>query len=270
MEDQQKILLPPKEETLLITLYSRAATCPESILADENAQAVFAQVDFDFEQLHVPTGTRLTICLRARKFDDIVVEFLDEHPRGLVLHLGCGLDTRYFRVDNGKTEWYDLDFPSVIELREKFFQETERYHTIPSSVTDMAWIEKIPKTDDAALILAEGLLMYLEEDQVLSLIDRLKSRFPGSILAFDAFSTLTARNIHRNPSMKATGATVRWGIDEPEQIERWVEGVQLLEEWFFVQSEHIRAFGIFNRMIFKLAGLFSVANKAHRILQYKL
>lgn len=270
MKAKQKIRLSPEEETLLITLYSRVAACPGSILADEKAQAVFAQVDFDFEQLHVPTGTRLTVCLRARKFDDIVVEFLGEHPRGTVLHLGCGLDTRYFRVDNGKTEWYDLDFPSVIELRGKFFQESERYHTIPSSVTDLAWIDTVPQPEDGALILAEGLLMYLDEEQVIALIGRLKSRFPGSILAFDAFSSLTARNIHRNPSMKATGAVVRWGIDDPEQIERWVEGVQLLEEWYFVQSEHIRAFGAFNRMMFKLAGLFPAANKAHRILQYKL
>lgn len=270
MRSRHKIQLSPEEETLLITLYTKAAGCPDSILADEKAQEIFARVDYEFAQLRVPTGTQLTVCLRARKFDDYVKAFLNDHPRGTVLHLGCGLDTRYYRIDNGLVRWFDLDFPSVIELRKRFFVETNRYQMIPSAVTELDWIGTIPAPEDGTLIIAEGLMMYLDEEQITALVRELRARFPGSILAFDAFSTLTARNIHRNPSIKATGAQIRWGIDDPEEIEKWAEGVQLLEEWYFVQSEHVSEFSLFNRLIFKIAGLFPAANKAHRILKYAL
>lgn len=270
MDQVQKIELSPEEETLLITLYTKATACPSTILADEKAHEILERVDYDYAKLRVPTGTRLTVCLRAKKFDQYVEEFLSAHPRGTVLHLGCGLDTRFVRVDDGQVQWYDLDLPGVIKLRENFFEETDRYHMIPSSVTALEWMESIPRPGEAVLVIAEGLLMYLEEEQVKALIRKLKERYPGCTLAFDAFSTLTARNVRRNPSLRATGAVIRWGIDDPRQIEGWAEGIRLLEEWYFVQSEYIREFGLTSRMMFKLAGFFPVANKAHRILKFEL
>jgi O-methyltransferase involved in polyketide biosynthesis len=159
-----------------------------------------------------------------------------------VLHLGCGLDTRFFRVDNGQVEWYDLDMPEVIALRRRFFAETGRYRMIPSSVTDLSWIDAVPSQPEPVLIIAEGLLMYLTEAQVKALVLSLKERFPGAGLAFDVFSTLTARNVQRNPSLKKTGAVIRWGIDDATAIERWENGIHLKEECISPIPLHLTQF----------------------------
>jgi O-methyltransferase involved in polyketide biosynthesis len=101
---EEKIRLTPEQETLLITFYSKALGCPDSLFADEKSREILEQIDYDFSQLKVPVGTRLTVCIRAKKIDDYVRGFLADHPKGFVLHLGCGLDSRYTRVDNGDVD----------------------------------------------------------------------------------------------------------------------------------------------------------------------
>jgi O-methyltransferase involved in polyketide biosynthesis len=267
---KEKIRLTPEQETLLITLYSKAMGCPDSLFADEKSRETLEQIDYDFSQLKVPVGTRLTVCIRAKKIDDYVVDFLADHPKGLVLHLGCGLDSRYTRVDNGEIEWYDLDFPEVIDLRKYFFEETDRYHMIPSSVTNLRWVEAIPSQSRAVMVIAEGLMMYLTEEEARSLILKLKESYPGCEFVFDAYSTLTARSVKGHPSLRKTGAVIHWGIDDAKAIEKWGDGIRLKEEWYFTQSEAIQTLALGYRLIFKLSGLFLAARKAHRILYYSL
>jgi O-methyltransferase involved in polyketide biosynthesis len=267
---KEKIRLTPEQETLLITLYSKAIGCPDSLFTDEKSREILEQIDYDFSQLKVPVGTRLTVCIRAKKIDDYVMDFLAYHPKGLVLHLGCGLDNRYTRVDNGDVEWYDLDQQEVIDLRKNFYEETNRYHMIASSVTDLRWLETIPSRGRAVMVIAEGLMMYLTEEEVRSLILKLKENYTEATLVFDAYSTLTARSVKAHPSLKRTGAVIHWGIDDAKTIEKWGGGIRLKEEWYFTQSEAIETLAFGYRWIFRLTGLFLVARKAHRILYYAL
>jgi len=267
---KQKVRLTAEEETLLITLYAKAYGCPRAFFDDQTARQVIEQIDYDFASLKVPTGTRLTVCLRAKKLDEYLIQFLAQNPRGTVLNLGCGLDSRCVRVEAGEAQWYDLDLPGVIKIREKFFEQTDNYHMIPASVTDFEWMNAITYSDKGVFVVAEGLLMYLGEAGVKSLVIKLQEEFPGCELACDAFSRLTARNVKGHPSLKKTGAVVAWGIDDPKEIETWREGIRFKEEWFFTQAEEIKLLSPGNRLMFQISGMFSVAKKAHRILHYQL
>jgi O-methyltransferase involved in polyketide biosynthesis len=268
-EQKEKIRLSAEQETLMITLYCRTLGAPKGVFQDDEAWKIVERVEYDFSRLNVAPGTRLTLFMRAKRLDGYIREFLSREPSGIVLHLGCGLDTRFARVDNGKVRWFDVDLPEVIELRRKFFSETGRCHMIASSVLDYNWLEEIPR-GAPAFIAAEGLMMYLPEDKVKELILRLRDAFPGSELAFDAFSTLTARNVKRAAALQKTGAVVQWGIDDPHAIEDWAPGIRLKEEWTFTQSEDIGKLGLGNSLMFRLAGLFPAAAKAHRLLYYSL
>jgi O-methyltransferase involved in polyketide biosynthesis len=267
---KEKVRLTPEQETLLITLYSKGVGCPDSLFADEKTREILERIDYDFSQLKVPVGTRLTVCIRAKKIDEYVMNFMANHPKGLVIHLGCGLDSRCTRVDSGNVEWYDLDMQEVIDLRKYFYQETDKYHMIASSVTDLGWLEMIPSRGRATMVIAEGLMMYLTEEEARTLMLKLKDTYPGCEFVFDAYSTLTARSVKGHPSLKRTGAVIRWGIDDAEAIEKWGDGIRLKEEWYFTQSEAIETLALGYRLIFSLTGLFLVARKAHRILYYTL
>ncbi len=265
---KEKVLLRQEEETLLITLCAKTIAAPKGILEDPAAWSLLDQIEYDFSKLHVPNGTRSTIVLRAKKIDSVVRDFLARHPDGVVLHLGCGLDTRFTRVDNGQVNWYDLDLPAVIELRAKFFEQSARYHMLASSASDMKWIEQVQAASKPVLVAAEGLMMYLHEADVKALIGKLRAAFPDCELVFDAFSALTARRVGANPALKKTGAVIHWGIDDPIEIESWAPGLRLKEEWFFNQSTDIKKMSLYYRLMFKVMGSFKIAQKAHRILYF--
>jgi methyltransferase (TIGR00027 family) len=267
-----KIMLDKEKETLLVPLLCKAREQEKDrpILSDPMAAGLLQRIDYDFSSLMIPEKTRITLCIRAKQFDQYTRKFLDAHPFSTVIHLGCGVDTRYFRLNNGNVEWYDLDYPDVIALRRQFCDEKGQYHLIPSSVTDPRWIDSIGDKTRPVLIIAEGLFMYLHEEEVKALIVRLQQTFPGSLLVFDCFSTYTAKRMAGHPSMQKTGVEVFWGIDNAREIEHWNRGISLLEEWYFTRSDEIKKLDILYRILFKIAGLFPFANKAHRILAFRL
>jgi len=270
--EKEKIVLPGKLAALMIPLYCRAFESKKKspIIYDAKAVAMVNSIDFDFQKLLIPRQTYVTLCLRAKQFDDYVRKYLQANAESVVLHLGCGLDSRFERVDNQLVEWYDLDFPEVIELRRKFFQETDRYHLLPSPVMELSWLGRIKNKNKPAIILAEGLFMYLKEAELKKLLFALQEQFPGSILVFDAFSEAAAKGVNSHPSLIRTGAQVTWGLNQAGEIEQWQQGFRLIEEWFFSQSGEIEKLGLSYQLLFKVAHLFPAARNAHRLLVFQL
>jgi O-methyltransferase involved in polyketide biosynthesis len=268
MNSKPKITLTKEQETLLVPLYTKAQNNP--LFNDEYARRIVDGVQYDFGQLKIPEKTAVTLRIRAKQLDAYTHRFLSAHPDGIILHLGCGLDSRCLRVPHPLALWFDLDMPDVIELRRAFYTETESYVMIASSVTDLAWIERIPAESRPVFVVAEGLLMYLHESNVRELILRLHDRFPGCEMVFDAFSKYTIDRIQAHPSIQKTGATVQWGIDDPHQLEKWTDGIRLKEEWFFSQSPDIKHLSWFYRVMFRLTRSIQVAQRAHRLLYFVL
>ncbi len=270
---KEKIRLTEEKATLLIPLFSKAAESqgPRPILVDSKAEEILQHVEYDFEDLKIPRQTLITLAMRAKKLDSYVRDYLQCSENPVVLHLGCGLDSRVLRVGFDKGAWYDVDYPDVIELRRRFYDETPAYHMISSSVTERGWLDRVaPGVTEPACIVAEGLLMYLHEEQVKRLFLDLQSHLPGSEIAFDAYSRLTAKGANRHPSIKKTGAHIHWGIDDPRQIETWGPGMKLLDEWYFTDSEDISRLAFRDRFLFRTMGMFGMAKRAHRILRFRL
>ena len=120
----------------------------------------------------------MSVVIRTELLDGAVEKFMAEHENGVVINLGCGLDTRYSRLDNKNYIWFDLDLPGTLELRRNF-DETSSYHMIEKSVFDYSWFNEIPG-DVPLLIIAEGLLMYFSEEEVSELFKSLGEKFCGA------------------------------------------------------------------------------------------
>jgi len=268
MLTKEKVTLTKEQETLLIPLFSKAQSSP--IFEDVKARQILDAVQYDFGQLKVPRKTEVTLRIRAKQLDEYTRQFIAAHPNALVLHLGCGLDSRCERVSHPTALWIDLDFPDVIELRRKFYPETASYRMIASSVTDLSWVEQVPERSRPAIVVAEGLLMYLHESEVRALLLCLRQSFPGCHIVFDAFSRLTASRVQSHPSLQKTGAAINWGIDDPHEIEGWADGICLKQEWFFSQSPDIARLDWFYRLMFRLTASISAAQRAQRLLYFTL
>lgn len=268
---KQKIKLSKEKETLLIPLYCKAQETQSNnpIIKDEKSLEIIKKIDYDYDKLKVPKKSCVTLAIRAKKLDEYTENFINNHRQTTVLHLGCGLDNRYGRIKKNNVLWYELDFDDVIELRGNFYQETDNYRFIASTITDYNWLESI-EVKGQVLIVAEGLFMYLKEDDLKELFSRFHEKFPGAHLVFDAYSKYTAKNIKKHASIRKTGAEIFWGIDDPKTIEDWNNNYKFIEEWYFTDYEHSENLSFFYKLSFKIAGLFKMAKKAHRILYYKI
>lgn len=128
---------------------------------------------------------------RCRNIDERIRHFLKENPEGVIVELGCGLETTYFRTDNGRAEWYELDLPEVIAYRQDLIPLQDRMHFIEASAFDPAWMDELaPKLKDKyVLFLASGVFQYFEESTVIQLFRDLQ-RFSNASIVFDAVSKL--------------------------------------------------------------------------------
>jgi len=226
-------------ETLLITLYIRAMESqrPDALIKDERAEALVRQLDQESLRKTLTLTddfSRVAVILKGREFDRFAQDFLRRHPDAVVVHIGCGLDTRFERLDDGRVEWYDLDLPDVIELRRKLIGgEGTRHHFLACSVLDSDWLESVRSHRQRPfLFLAEGGFMYFEEEQVKSLVLRLRDRFPGAKLVFDAFSPIMRWGHNIRVTRTRVGAHLHWGLKHGQNLERWSDGIRLLDERF--------------------------------------
>jgi O-methyltransferase involved in polyketide biosynthesis len=240
-------------ETLLIPLYNRAMESqrPDAMLKDEKAVALVTQMRSDvairyaFDQVKQIPMTELLKVMRTmftREFDRYARDFLRRHLDAVVVHIGCGLDTRFERVDDGRVEWYDLDIPDVIDLRRKLIgDETGRYHLLGCSVLEDAWLKAVKvHSQRPFLFLAETVFVYFTEAQVKSLVLTLREHFPGAELVFDAFSPFMRWAHNVKVTRTRVGAYLHWGLKHGQDLERWRDpsaslgtgGIRLLDERF--------------------------------------
>ncbi len=233
-------------ESLLVTLYIRAMETlrPDALIQDEKAVALMSQMDYPFntriKKLHLNETNKLVIVLRNREFDRYTQGFLARYPKAVVVHIGCGLDTRFDRVDNGLVEWFDLDLPEIIKIRRILISDEKlHYHLLPYSVLDKAWLPEVNTYRNRHfLFLAEGVFMYLLGGQVKWLIRTLLDQFRGPELVFDAYSPVHV--LVSNLQTASLGFQCRWGIWRGREIEGWGEGIRLLDQWGYMDPPEPR------------------------------
>jgi O-methyltransferase involved in polyketide biosynthesis len=218
--------LPKVSETLLIPLVVKAkeAAHNEPIFVDKKSVEILDKIDTG--DIIIDGGSISThgILARTRVIDSGVKELLDQNPKATIINLGAGLDTRMSRLDNGELRWYDLDLKEVIQLRRRFFEESERIFFIESSVMDFSWIGKIVLSPgETIIIIAEGLMMYFSESDIKQLLSQISTRFPKAHMFFDV--------VHPYFVGKGINSTFQWGIAGAKDIYRLSDSVYLIHSW---------------------------------------
>lgn len=204
-------------QTMLATLYLKAldADFARPILGDRFAKDAAARLDYDFTDIGITAKWAPLITVRTAQYDIWARQFLAVHPRCTVVHLGCGMDSRVFRLDPGPdVRWFDVDYPEVIALREKVFPSRPGYRLLPTSATDMSWLDQIP-ADGPVLLLAEGISMYLTEDEGVALLSGFVDRFGSGELQIDFYNRLAIRSQKGHTLVRRTGSKLFWGGRQP-------------------------------------------------------
>jgi O-methyltransferase involved in polyketide biosynthesis len=240
-------------ETLTITLYARCAETKRTnpIIRDDKAVEIAERLDYDLNKYASGWTSQLGCTLRIKTFDELVSEFLVQHPDALIINLGVGLCTRFARVDNGRSIWYEVDFPEVIQLRQKLMPESERQRYIASSILDFSWIDRVEVGDRKVLIIAEGVCPYLTESENKALFTALGDRFGGAEFIFDMLNTKLAKSTKTHDTVSKTNAEFKFGIDRVADLETWGENYQILtiSDLADLMSQHTDRMPVWARII---------------------
>ncbi len=184
--DTQKLAGVP--ETLLVALYLRAVETrrADGIIKDEKAVEMIQSIEYDFARFNKAWASQVGVAVRTEILDKASTAFIRQYPDTSVVNMGAGLCTRFNRVDNGRITWYELDLPEAIEMRRRFFTETDRHRFIEGSITDFDWMEQIRGVgNQPVLFIGEGLFMYFEERDVKDVFIEMADHFPGAELLFE-------------------------------------------------------------------------------------
>lgn len=230
-----RVKLSNVSETLLIPLWARAKETmyENSIIKDNKAVEIMKKIDYDFSKFDKSWMTQLGVAVRTKIFDDQVRKFINNNFNSIVINIGCGLDTRFERVDNNKVEWYDLDLPQSIELRKNFFEENDRYKMISKSVLDDSWLNQINKQDKKVLIISEGVFMYFSKEDVVAILDIFQKGFNKCECLVEVTSPFIAKHSSMHDTVNKTEAVFKWGISDGHDLELYNSHVKFIEEWNF-------------------------------------
>ena len=261
MSDRVNINLGNVQKTLFLPLWGRAVETRKRspLLVDETAVKIIDQVDYDFSQItqNMDDLSQIAWIKRSLICDQVIKKFLVSFPEGTIVNMGCGLDTTFDRIDNGKLKWYDLDLPDVIELRRKFIKENERRKFIASSFLEKGWLENI-EVKGNVLFIAAGVFYYFKEHQIKDFIIRLADQYPGSEMFFDVCSPVGMR-IANKKVVESSGldekSHLTWGLENKKDILTWDSRIKIIGTYYYFRTLRIGLRNILMGMLSDFLGI---------------
>lgn len=262
------IQLTEEKEKLFITLYAKVLDfrSKKSILNDKTADDLLKTVDIELRK-YEGFGNKL-IVIRAKQFDIWIEDFIMENKNAIIVYLGCGLDTRYSRINPPSgINWFDVDYPEVINLRKTYYSENKAYKMIGSSVTDTNWLNPI-SNNKPTLIIAEGLLEYLTIKEVKGLFNRLTNYFAHGQMIFDVMNSFAVKS-GKKELQQTTGAVHKWAVDDVREIDSLDLKLKRLHNMSVFKSIYIRKLPLRLRFILSLVSVIPKYKNMIRLLKYE-
>lgn len=276
-------MLSSVSETAIITLKSRVIESAKEngLIQDPMGKILYEKLlkilDGDLKgriiNRKTPQALSVHIAIRGRQYDRFTLDFLKKYPDGLVVSLGCGFDTRYWRIGMNKDNYIELDFPEIINVKKELLGDLLDYRTMSDSIFETAWMNKVKNLKNHhVLFIAEGLLMYLPEEGVIKIFENLAENFTESEIIFEVVNKKYTKGINKKiVEMKMkhalgndAGSSYNFGVEDPEEVEGFHPGLKVIEEWSYFEAEDIKP------KILKFLGRFKTFTRTQWTMRAKI
>lgn len=255
-------------KTLYIPLYCKAAVSRRGILLhDPKAQEVWAAEGFPLKGKARSKWLTLYMGMRSAVFDRWLEETLARLPNAVILHLGCGMDSRCLRVDSGNCQWFDVDFPEVMAERRRYFSETERCHMIGSDIREKSWLSQIPAGRPVVIVM-EGVSMYLKPEELRAVLSHWKQHFGHLHLLMDCYTNFAAKATRYKNPINEVGVTVVYGMDDPQDLAEKT-GLTCLQELNMTPEDLINQLKGMEKAIFRTVFGGKIAKRIYRLYEFE-
>jgi len=254
-------------KTLYIPLYGKSYVSKRGIfLDDKKAEEIWEVEGFELKGKSKSKWLAYYMGARSAVFDEWVRKQMTDVQDAVVIHIGCGMDSRVIRVGTENHKWYDVDFSEVIEERKRYYSESDNYRMIAGDVRDGNWLTSIPEKK-CAIVVMEGVSMYLTIEDMRNLTDSLCTHFEKLSLLVDCYTTFSAKmSKHRNP-INDVGVTEVYGVDEPQDYQS--EKLDFAKERTMIPQKYIDELKGFERFVFANLYAGSFSKKLYRLFEYR-
>ena len=231
MRERIKPTISGSAETMLQSFYARAQYSKSKYTKFYDAKAVelVDKIDYDFSTAAKDSTMGKGVIARTVVFDELVKNFIEKNPDCTVVNVACGLDTRFYRMDNGKINWYNLDLPETIAIRNQIFKESGRVSTIGVSALDPTWPKEV-KERGKMLFIIEGLSMYLTAKENGKILKIIKNNFDNAYILMECLAKTWVKKEGIEKSIQQTGSRFVFGADHFEDLGSMTEGYHKLKD----------------------------------------
>lgn len=244
-------------ETMLQTVYARAKeTKTRGAIRDAKAVEIVEQLNYDFHLADRDAAMHSGVIARTIVLDHLVKDFLSRNQGATVVNIACGLDTRCYRME-GYSHWYNLDLPETIAVRRRLLPEEGKISQIAMSAME-DWGNLIEKTDAPALVIIEGLTMYLTEADVKRIFRVIARRFPKVTVFVETMNPAMAKRF-KEKSIQGSKAKFTWGIKNGRALAALLPDFRYVEDHCL--TEGMAAFVPVYKLLDKVGLIRNISNR---------
>lgn len=233
---KEKIKVTGVPETMIQTLYARAKETKKdnAKIKDDIATRIVEKLDYDFSKADNDKAMENGVIARTIVLDGMVEEYLNEHHDAIVINIGCGLDTRCYRLKEKYISWYNVDLPETMEIRSRFLEEKGPIYQIAKSAMDISYTDSITYKGENVLVIVEGLSMYIGEDDIKQIFFIIEKSFKTATVMIETMSPFCVKHI-KEKSIEGSNAKFKWGVKRGKELEKivhkftWKKDVSLVE-----------------------------------------
>ena len=253
-------------KTLYIPLYGKSYVSKKGLfLEDKKPEEIWAAEGFELKGKSKSKWLAYYMGIRSAVFDEWLHQRMMDLQDAVVIQIGCGMDSRVIRVGADHHKWYDVDFAEVIAERRKYYSESEHYQMIAGDVRESEWLKAIPE-NKSAIVIMEGVSMYLAIHEMKNLIDSLCAHFESLSLLVDCYTPFAAKmSKYRNP-VNGVGVTKVYGVDNPKAYQN--DNFTFVKEHTMTPKKYIYELKGFEKFVFAKLYAGGLSKKLYRLFEY--
>ena len=253
----EKTRLSGVPETMLQTVYARAKeSAGRGAIRDKKAEEIIRRLDYDFSLADKDVAMRSGVIARTIVLDRLAAAWLARNPGAVVVNIACGLDTRCYRM-SGYSHWYNLDLPETMAVREKLLPESGAISQIAMSAME-DWCGEITERAVPALVIIEGLTMYLAQADVERIFAVIAKRFEKATVLVEIMNPMIVKRF-KEKSIEGSHAKFTWGIKNGGALAGLLPGFRLVAEHSL--TEGMAEFVPMYKLLGKLPFVRNISNK---------
>lgn len=259
------------QNTLCIPLWGRMLATEKypELFPDYDAKRIIKEIGCDLSHSSLYKFEYASLNCMIRQYDLAceISDYLQSHPKAIIVELGAGLSTLRCQMKNETNPWYNLDMEEVIVLRDRYIPKGKNEKNVICNLNDFSWFDSIDyKKDNGIVFVAGGLFYYFEKRDVKEIFTAMAAHFSGGMIAFDATNSIGLKGVNKEVKMAGNETKSFFSLENPKmELESLSSNIINVSEKDYMRGYIKEGFklGMVSKIVMKLVTKFHLSFIVH-------